>query len=109
LTKEKEEKLHDFCALLLCENHEYFMIPSVEKVKIVFLLFLIFFQCFLCTSSRCLKITEKVSFSISSEASYVYILNGQKLIKDAKNCPFWRVFENLQLAVKQRYQTDHFY
>ena len=39
LTKEKEEKLHDFCALLLCENHEYFMIPSVEKVKIVFLLF----------------------------------------------------------------------
>ena len=56
-----------------------------------------------------LKITEKVSFNIASEASYVYILNGQKLIKNAKNCPFWRVFENLQLAVKQRYQTDHFY
>ena len=39
---------------------------------------------------RCLKITEKVSFNIASEASYVYILSGQKLIK---NCPFWRVFE----------------
>ena len=30
---------------------------------------------------RCLKITEKVSFNIASEASYVYILSGQKLIK----------------------------
>ena len=28
--------------------------------------------------SRCLKITEKVSFYIPSEASYAYILNGQK-------------------------------
>ena len=29
-------------------------------------------------STRCLKITEKVSFNIASEASYVYILSGQK-------------------------------
>ena len=57
---------------------------------------------------RCLKITEKVSFNIVSEASYVYILSGQKLIKNAKNCPFWRVFENLKLAVKQCYQTGQF-
>ena len=28
--------------------------------------------------SRCLKITEKVSFNIASEASYVYNLSGQK-------------------------------
>ena len=41
------------------------------------------------TGSRCLKITEKVSFNIASEASYVYILSGQKLIKNAKNGPFW--------------------
>ena len=53
----------------------------------------------------CLKITEKVSFNIASEASYVYILSGQKLIKNAKNGSFWRVFENLKLAVKQCYQT----
>ena len=33
--------------------------------------------------SRCLKITKKVSFNIASEASYVYILSGQKLIKNA--------------------------
>ncbi len=45
------------------------------------------------TTSRCLKITEKVSFNIASEASYVYILSGQKLIKNAKNGPFWRSFE----------------
>ena len=58
------------------------------------------------TSSRCLKITEKVSFNIASEASYILI--GQKLIKNAKNGPFWRVFDNLKLAVKQSYQTGQF-
>ena len=57
---------------------------------------------------RCLKITEKVSFNIASEASYIYILSGQKFIKKAKNGPFWRVFENLKLAVKQCYQTGQF-
>ena len=30
--------------------------------------------------SRCLKITEKVSFNTVSEASYIYILSGQKLL-----------------------------
>ena len=58
--------------------------------------------------AQCLKITEKVSFNIASEASYVYILSGQKLIKNAKNGSFWQVFENLKLAVKQCYQTGHF-
>ena len=57
------------------------------------------------SNPRCLKITEKVSFNITSEASYVYISSGQKLIKNAKNGSFWRVFENLKLAVKQCYQT----
>ena len=38
--------------------------------------------------SRCLKITEKVTFNIASEASYVYSLSGQKFIKNAKNGPF---------------------
>ena len=60
------------------------------------------------TSSQCSKITEKVSFNIASEASYFYILSGQKLIKNAKNGQFWRVFENLKLAVKQCYQTGQF-
>ena len=59
-------------------------------------------------AARCLKITEKVSLNIKSEASYVYILNGQKLIKNAKKSPFLRVFENLKLAVKQCYQTSQF-
>ena len=40
------------------------------------------------TASLCLKITEKVSFNTASEASYVYILSGQKLIKNAKNGPY---------------------
>ena len=60
------------------------------------------------TYTRYLKITEKVSFEIASEASYVYILSGQKLIQNTKNGPFWLVFENLKLAVKQCYQTGQF-
>ena len=51
------------------------------------------------------EITEKDAFNIASEASYVFILSRQKLIKKAKKCLFWRVFENLKLAVKQCYQT----
>ena len=57
---------------------------------------------------RCLKITEKVSFNFASEASYIYILSGQKLIKNAKNGPFWQVFENMKLTAKQWYQTGHY-
>ena len=52
--------------------------------------------------ARCLKITEKVSFNIASEASYVYNLSGQKFIKNTKN---GQVFDNMKLAVKQCYQT----
>ena len=50
-----------------------------------------FRNCFI--RSRCLKITEKVSFNIASEASYVDIFSGQKLIKNAKNGPFGRVLK----------------
>ena len=32
----------------------------------------------------------------------------KKYIKNAKNGPFWRVFESLKLAVKQCYQTGQF-
>ena len=35
--------------------------------------------------TQCLKIAQIVAFNIASEASYVYILSGQKLIKNAKN------------------------
>ena len=41
-------------------------------------------------STQCLKIKEKVSFNIASEASYVYILSGQKLMKNAK---IWSILE----------------
>ena len=59
-------------------------------------------------TAGCLKITEKVSFNVANEASYVYIFSGQKLIKSVKNGPFWRVFENLKLAVNYFYQTGQF-
>ena len=58
--------------------------------------------------SVCENRAKIVSFNIASEASYVYILRWQKFIKNAKNGPFWRVFENLKLAVKQCYQTGQF-
>ena len=50
------------------------------------------------------KSHQKVSFDIASEASYVYILSGQKFIKNAKNGQL----VNLKLAVKQCYQTGQF-
>ena len=53
--------------------------------------------------------SQKVSFNIASEASYVYILSGQKFVKNAENGPIWRFFENLKLAVKQKYQTGQFW
>ena len=40
------------------------------------------------SSTRCLKITEKVTFNIASETSYVYILSGQELMKTAKTDNF---------------------
>ena len=57
---------------------------------------------------QCLKITEKVSLNIASEASYVYILSGHNLNKSTKNGPFWRVFESQKFEDKQCYQTGHF-
>ena len=36
-------------------------------------------------SSQCLKIIEKVAFSIASEASYVYIFEWTKVEKNDKN------------------------
>ena len=50
--------------------------------------------------TRCLKIIEKVSFNIASEASFIYILGEQKFIKNAKNGQFGKSFETLMLAVK---------
>ena len=57
--------------------------------------------------THCLNITEKVSFNIANKASYVYILSEQKVIKIAKNGPFWRIFRHLKLAVKQCYQIKN--
>ena len=45
-------------------------------------------------NSQCLKIAQKVAFNIASEASYTLISNRQKLIKNAKNCPFRRILKN---------------
>ena len=46
------------------------------------------------SNSWCLKITEKVLFNIASEASYVYILSGQKFIKKGQKWSnlaiFWK-------------------
>ena len=58
--------------------------------------------------AQCLKIIEKVSFNIASEAIYVYILSEQKFIKNAKNGPFRSTFENLTVEVKKCYQIGQF-
>ena len=55
-----------------------------------------------------LKITEKVSFYIASEASYIYILSGQKLIKNAKKGPFLASFWKPEACGQTSYQTGQF-
>ena len=73
--------------------HFYQEFQHYQKICRLFLVFMIEFGTHF---AQCLKITEKVSFNIESEASYVYILSGQKFIKkNVKNGSFWRVFENL--------------
>ena len=66
------------------------------------------------TTPQCLKITEKVSFNIASEASYVYILSGQNFIKTAQNWQFGEskvgrkcqnVFKSLRNKSKDYFQT----
>ena len=47
----------------------------------------------------CLKIANNVSFKIASEASYVYILSGQKLIKNAQKWSILVIFENATFLV----------
>ena len=60
------------------------------------------------SDSQCLKITYKVSFNIASEASYINILSGQKLIKKTKSGRICRILENPKLAVRQCYQKGQF-
>ena len=54
------------------------------------------------------KSQKKSHSKLRVKRATFYILSGQKFIKNAKNGPFWRVFENLKLAVKQCYQTGQF-
>ena len=54
------------------------------------------------------KSHKKSHSMLRAKRGYIYILIGQKFIKNANNGLFWRVLENLKLAVKQCYQTGHF-
>ena len=58
--------------------------------------------------AQCLKITEKSLIQYCELRNYVYILSGQKFIKYAKHGQIGRVFKNLNIKVKQCYQTGHF-
>ena len=49
---------------------------------------------------QCLKITEKVSFNIASEASYVFILSRQYFIKNAKIGHFGEFLKTWSLRSK---------
>ena len=54
---------------------------------------------------QCLKITEKVSFNITSEASYVFILSEQKFMKNAKTGlfgEFWKTEACGKLVLPER-------
>ena len=58
------------------------------------------------TFLQCLKSSKKVAFVNASEASYVHILDGQKILRNAKKSQFGEFFENLKFVVKQCCQTS---
>ena len=52
------------------------------------------------------KSQKKSHFNIASEASYVYILSGQKFIKNAQKWSIWWVFGNLKRCdILRNFQT----
>ena len=71
-----------------------------KEIPFLYLFFLFIPRFFIFENARCLKITEKVSLYIASEASYFYILSGQRFIKNAKMANL-ASFDILKLAVKE--------
>ena len=59
------------------------------------------------TKARCLKITKKSRSTRAKRATFTLWVD-KSWWKKAKNGPFWQVFENLRLRVKQCYQTSNF-
>ena len=53
--------------------------------------------------TRCLKITEKVSFNIWERSELRLHFDWTKVNQKCQNGHFWRVFENLKLVVKKSY------
>ena len=49
------------------------------------------------TTSLSLKIVEKVSFDIASEASYIYILSGQTVLPDRSISIGQKIVENAKI------------
>ena len=75
-------------ALLAFQFPDYFLSRFSRAIKILTAISS-------ATKPQCLKIKKKSHSTLRAKrASYVYILSGQKFIKNAKNGPFWRVFEN---------------
>ena len=56
-------------------------------------------------NSRCLKIVEKVSFNIASEASYIYILSGQTVLPDRSIVRGQKLLKNAKI---QKSKMRHF-
>ena len=58
------------------------------------------------TKSQCVKIAKKVAFNIASEASYIYILSGQKFIKNAKKANFGEFLKTqFKCDILSKFQT----
>ena len=118
LQKKKIKINYDLCTVF--ENHRKSLIElllhfewpksSLKTPKMVH--FGEFLKSFILRSN---SVTRQVTFNLTKiggkcknskiEMRYFF---GQNFIINAKISQFWRVFENLKLAVKQCYQTGHF-
>ena len=94
LSRWEEEEL----LLPLCYTKDKRLLRLLEIMKAIYFELLI----------SLFKVLHGVWKSQKKYHSTFNILSGQKLIKNAKNGPFWRVFEKMKLAVKKCYQTGQF-
>ena len=110
--KEKSQSFHDFFSVNKLTNYwrynsSFWMLHPLEQYSAHFPHWIEYHHDWVSTYITVFENHRKKSHS-TLRAKRAYILRGQKLLKNSKNVRFWRVFENLKLAVKQCYQTGQF-
>ena len=108
----KNDKISFVCPILffcvLKQGGQGLLACRVKQILLAPLLFHFAFKKSLKTKAQSTVFENRQKSRIQHCERSELRLSGQKFIKNAKNCQFWRAFENMKLAVKQCYQTCQF-